>query len=454
MIPPRAPSRNWKNPAGGQASGRMRAFDSTAHTYYSTRMPDRADILVVGGGPAGIFAAVTAARHGGKSLRVALVEHNHVLGRKLGKTGNGRCNLTNRNVSIERYHGEETRFHHNVLPRFTSDDLRAWFGERGVDFKEEKSGCVFPVTDQASTIVDVLREEVERRGVAVSLGVRVEGVAHQRGGGFSVRCAGGGTFHCRKLVLAAGGPAYPHLGATEDGYAFARAFGHTIIPPAPALVALETGNRALFDLQGVKARAEVKAYQGGRVAATATDELLFTHYGVSGPAILHVSSFVTRGLPGAETLLRVNFFPDLPRADVEKKILSLWKRTPKRSLGNSLMGILPKKLPQVLFRNVLGLDVETPSEKITRENRTRIVDVLTSIELAVTGTCGFKDAQVVSGGVRTAEVEGKTMESRLVKGLYIAGELLDINGDCGGFNLQFAFASGHLAGLGAAAFKD
>ncbi|HOE26424.1 MAG: NAD(P)/FAD-dependent oxidoreductase [Candidatus Aureabacteria bacterium] len=424
-------------------------------------MPEHADILVVGGGPAGIFAAVTAAQHGGNALRVALVEHNHVLGRKLGKTGNGRCNLTNRNVSIERYHGEETRFLHNVLPRFTSDDLLAWFEERGVEFKEEEDGRVFPVTDQASTIADVLKEEVARCGVAVSLGRRVEEVGRGKDGGFFARCAGGGTFLCRKLVLAAGGPAYPQLGATEDCYAFARAFGHTVVSPAPALVAFEIAAKSLFDLQGVKTRAEVKAYQGGRVAATATDELLFTHFGVSGPAVLHVSSFVTRGLcaaatakadlPGTETLLRVNLFPGLPRADVEKKILSLWKRTPKRSLGNSLMGILPKKLPQVLFRNVLGLDVETPSEKITRENRTRIVNVLTNLELKVAGTRGFRDAQVVSGGVRTAEVAGRTMESRLANGLHFAGEVLDIDGDCGGFNLQFAFASGYLAGLAAGA---
>jgi predicted Rossmann fold flavoprotein len=423
-------------------------------------MPAYADILVVGGGPAGIFAAVTAAHRGGKTCRVALLEHNHALGRKLGKTGNGRCNLTNRKIRIERYHGEDVRFLHNVLPRFTSDDLLAWFGERGVEFKEEEGGRVFPVTDQASTIADVLKEEVERRGVVVSLGTRVEEVGRGKDGGFFVRQAGGGTSSCRRLVLAAGGAAYPQLGATGDGYAFARAFGHTVVPPAPALVAFEIAAKSLFDLQGVKARAEVTAVQGGRTVASATDELLFTHYGVSGPAALHLSSFVTRGLsaaatakaglPGAETTLRVNFFPGLSRREAEEKVLALWRQNPKRSLGNSLMGILPRKLPQVLFRNLLGLDVETPSEKVARENRARIVDVLTNLELKVAATRGFRDAQTVSGGVRTAEVEGKSMESRLVKGLYVAGELLDINGDCGGFNLHFAFAGGYLAGLAAA----
>ncbi|MEI6633508.1 MAG: NAD(P)/FAD-dependent oxidoreductase [Chlamydiota bacterium] len=414
-------------------------------------MPDHADILVIGGGPAGIFTAVTAARHDGKTRRVCLIEHNHMLGRKLGKTGNGRCNISNRRIALERYHGEDTRFLHNVLPRFTNDDLLAWFGERGVEFKEEDQGCIFPVTDQASTIVDVLKEEVGRCGVEVVPGVRVEGVARGKGGEFSARCSGGKTFTSRALVVATGGPAYPQLGACEDGYSFAKAFGHTIVPPSPALVALEIGDKSLFDLQGVKARAGVKATQGGKPVASATDELLFTHYGVSGPAVLHVSSFVTRGLPGMETALRINFFPGLPRKEVEGKILSLWKNNPKRSLGNSLMGILPKKLPQVLFRNVLGMDEEMPSDKVTRTDRSRIVDILTGLELKITATRGFRDAQVTSGGVRTAEVEGRTMESRLVKGLYFAGEMLDINGDCGGFNLQFAFTSGYLAGTNAAA---
>jgi predicted Rossmann fold flavoprotein len=412
-------------------------------------MPDQVDILVIGGGPAGIFAAVTAARQRTKTRRIVLVEQNHMLGRKLGKTGNGRCNITNRHVALERYHGEDARFLHNVLPRFTSDDLLAWFGERGVEFKEEDGGCIFPVTDQAATIVDVLKEEVERCGIAVVTGVRVEETARGRDGLFVARCAGGKSFTAPALVIAAGGPAYPQLGACEDGYSFAKAFGHTIVPPAPALVALEIADKSLFDLQGVKARAEVKATRGGKAVASATDELLFTHYGVSGPAVFHLSSFVTRGLPGTDTALKISFFPGLSRGEAEEKILSLWKNNPKRSLGNSLMGILPKKLPQVLFRNLLGMDAETASEKVTRENRARIVDILTGLELKVTAARGFKDAQATSGGVRTAEVEGKTMESRLAKGLCFAGEVLDINGDCGGFNLQFAFTSGYLAGLAA-----
>lgn len=414
-------------------------------------MEKRADVLVVGGGPAGIFAAVTAASSGGRGRRVVLVEHNHMLGRKLGKTGNGRCNITNRRVSIERYHGSDTRFLHNVLPRFTSGDLLAWFAGRGVEFKEEDGGRVFPVTDQASTIVDVLKEEAACRGVEVLTGLRVEGAARGSGGGFAVRSSGGVALRSRVLVIAAGGPAHPQLGASEDGYALARAFGHTVVPPAPALAALETAEKSLFDLQGVKARAEVKAVRGGKTVASSTDEILFTHYGVSGPAVLHASSYVARWLPGRGIALRINFFPGLSRGEAEEKIISLWRNNPKRPLGNSLMGILPKKLPQVLFRNLLRLDAETPSGRVGRGDRSRVVDVLTGLEIEVTAARGFREAQVASGGVGTAEVEGRTMGSKVVDGLHFAGEVLDINGDCGGFNLHFAFASGYLAGLAAGA---
>lgn len=410
-------------------------------------MTEQANTLVIGGGPSGIFAAITAARQSGKPRRIVLLEHNHMPGRKLGKTGNGRCNLTNRQIAIERYHGADTRFLHNVLPRFTNEDLLGWFEERGVEFKEEDRGCIFPVTDQASTIVDILKEEVERCGVTLHLGVRAEELVKDGQAGFIVRCSGGKSFNAGAVILATGGISYPQLGASEDGYSFARSFGHTIIPPVPALVALEIGNKSLLDLQGVKAGTEAKAVQDDKVVASARDEILFTHYGVSGPAVLHVSSFITRGLPGKSTALRLNFFPALSRAELEEKILALWQRNPKRALGNSLMGILPKKIPQVLLRNVLGMNTDTRSDAVSHQDRARIVDALTGLEVKITATRGFKDAQVTSGGVSTAEVDGKTMESRLVKRLYFAGEVLDINGDCGGFNLQFAFTSGYIAGL-------
>ena len=411
---------------------------------------ERADILIIGGGPAGVFAAITAARSAKRALRILVLEHNFMLGRKLLKTGNGRCNLTNREISPEHYHGGNRPFLHGLFARFTNRDLLGYFENLGVEFKEEEKGCLFPVTDQASTILDILKEEIEKDGLGVALNTRAERVSQGGSRELVVQCAGNRTFTGKKLVIATGGLTYPQLGARGDGYAFAEKFGHAVIPPLPALVALEIEKKALCDLQGVKATVDAAAFQGGKRVASARDEILFTHYGVSGPAALYLSSFIVRDLHGKQTHLAVNFFPGLTPAQAEEKIVMLWRKNPKRSLGNSLMGILPKKLAQVLIRNAAGLDTDAATDSVTRQQRTRLVKALTGLEIAIKAPLTFKDAQVTSGGVRTDELDGRTMESKLVKGLYFAGEVLDVNGDCGGYNLQFAFSSGHLAGLSAA----
>lgn len=413
-------------------------------------MSDRVDILIIGGGPAGIFAAITAARSAKKPPRIIILEHNFMLGRKLLKTGNGRCNLTNRDISPEHYHGGNLHFLHGIFARFTNRDLLGYFENLGVEFKEEGKGCLFPVTDQASTILDILKEEIQTHGIGVALNTRVAKITRGGSGEFIAQCAGDKMFTARKLIIATGGLTYPQLGALGDGYGFAEGFGHELVPPLPALVALEIEKKALCDLQGVKATVDAAAFQGGKRIASARDEMLFTHYGVSGPAVLYLSSFLVRDLPGTQTILAVNFFPALTPAQAEEKIVARWRKNPKRALGNSLIGILPKKLAQVLIRNVAGLDTDAAADLITRQQRTRLVKALTSLEIAIKAPLTFKDAQVTSGGVSTDEIDGRTMESRLVKGLYFAGEVLDVNGDCGGYNLQFAFSSGHLAGLSAA----
>jgi predicted Rossmann fold flavoprotein len=254
----------------------------------------------------------------------------------------------------------------------------------------------------------------------------------------------------RRLIIATGGLTYPQLGALGDGYELAKRLGHTIIPQLPALVPLEIENRSLFDLQGVKAVVDAAALVRGKQVASTRDEILFTHYGVSGPAVLSLSSFIVREFQDGGAALKVNFFPGLAAAQVEEKMLTLWRRHPRRALGNSMIGILPKKLAQVLMRNVAGLDVGTASDAMTREQRVRLVKSLTALEMRIKSPLSFKDAQVTSGGVSTDDIDGRTMESRLVKGLYFAGEVLDINGDCGGYNLQFAFSTGYIAGLNAA----
>jgi predicted Rossmann fold flavoprotein len=408
------------------------------------------DIAVVGGGPAGIFAAIAAAQHADRPRRILILDHNFMLGRKLLKTGNGRCNITNREIDVARYHGENTKFLHGVFAQFTNRDLLRYFQDLGVEFKDEAHGCIFPVTDQASTILDILKEEIARYSIEVLLNARVEKISRSPNGEFRIACSGDKSVTSRRLILATGGMAYPQIGALGDGYSFAEAFGHTVIPPAPALVALNIENKSLLDLQGVKADVAAAAYQDGKQVASVSDEMLFTHYGVSGPVVLHLSSFIARNLRKNNTLLRINFFPGLTPEKAQEKLRALWQKNPKRALGNSLIGILPKKLSQVLMRNVAGLNTAMRSDAVSGADRARILRILTNLEIQIHSTLTFKDAQVTSGGVRTDEINGRTMESTRVHGLYLAGELLDINGDCGGYNLQFAFSSGYIAGTHAA----
>ncbi|MEJ2744358.1 MAG: NAD(P)/FAD-dependent oxidoreductase [bacterium] len=412
-------------------------------------MSDKTDILIIGGGPAGIFAAVAAARKAKRPINILILEHNFMMGRKLLKTGNGRCNLTNRDISPEHYHGRNRHFLHGVFARFTNRDLLGYFEDMGVEFKEEEGGCLFPVTDQASTILDILKEDVERHGIGVALSTKVEKIGSSGNGGFIVRCADGKEFTSRRLIIATGGLTYPQLGALGDGYAFAKSFGHNVVPTFPALVPLEIEKKALCDLQGVKATVDATALQSGKRIASVRDEILFTHYGVSGPAVLHLSSFIVTDLAGKGATITVNFFPGVTQAQAEEKIVALWKKNPKRLLGNSLIGILPKKLAQFLIRHCSGMDVGASTDSVTRRQRMCLVRALTGLEIAIKAPLTFKDAQVTAGGVSTDKVDGKTMESRLVKGLYFAGEVLDVNGDCGGYNLQFAFSSGYLAGAAA-----
>jgi predicted Rossmann fold flavoprotein len=217
-------------------------------------------------------------------------------------------------------------------------------------------------------------------------------------------------------------------------------------------VGFETHDKTLFDLQGVQVRAAVTAWQNGKMAASAVDELMFTHYGLSGPAVFELSSLMIRNLKPDNTHLVLNFFPDRNREEVEERMVEIWQAHPERKLANSLIGLLPKKLSQVLMRNLLHLDLSMPVGNITRKIRKDIVQVHTGLKVNVKAPLSFKEAQVTSGGVSTDKIDPRTMGSQICPGLFFAGEVLDINGDCGGYNLQFAFSSGWQAGLSAASF--
>ncbi len=341
-----------------------------------------------------------------------------------------------------------------MLGRFYIEYLLAYFNGLGVEFREEEKGRFIPVTDQASTITDNIKEELIRYNVEVRLNTRIVSL-HKDGDIFIVKAQDGLEFRAKRVIVATGGLTYPQLGAFSDGYTIAKTLGHDIVEPIPCLVGFETHEKGLFDLQGVqaKARAWIELRDGAHkvifTSPEVIDEVMFTHYGVSGPAVFTLSTHAVRKLKTGNVILILDFFPGLSVEEVDKKILSIWESNPGRTLGNSLIGILPKKHVQVIMRNLLRLDIEVPVANVSKAVRQQIVKALTHLEIRLKAPCSFKEAQVTDGGVDTDKIDPRTMESKLTHGLFFAGEVLDIHGDCGGYNLQFAFSSGRAAGLAA-----
>jgi len=412
-------------------------------------------VIIIGGGPAGMFAAISAAKESGLPPRsILILDANIKLGRKLGVTGDGRCNITNAKMSSEFFHGKNPKFVNSVLGRFSNEDLLGYFNGLGVEFREEEKGRFIPVTDQASTITDNIIEELVRYGVEVRLNTRIASI-RKEDGVFIAKANDGLEFRSHKVVVATGGLTYPQLGSFPDGYTIAKTFGHEVVDPVPCLVGFETHEKGLFDLQGVQAKArawiELRDANSKTISSSpeVTDEVMFTHYGVSGPAVFSLSIFAVRQLKTNSAVLILDFFPGLSVEEVDKKILSIWETNPSRTLGNSLIGILPKKHVQVIMRNVLQLDIDIPVANVSKAVRQGIVKALTHLEIRLKASRSFKEAQVTDGGIDTEKVDPRTMESKLCPGLFFAGEVLDIHGDCGGYNLQFAFSSGRAAGLAA-----
>ncbi len=427
----------------------MDLSDQVLDTMYRSLgaiMKEETQIIIAGGGPAGIFAALSAARY---IEDILILDGNIKLCRKLSVTGNGRCNITNRFLSPDKYHGTNSQFVNNVLARFSNDDLLGWFRDLGCEFREEEKGRIYPVTDQAVTIVDILLEQLESKHIRCLTNTPAASIEKGTDGEFTVRTKTDQIFHSNSLIVATGGPAYPQLGATGDGYTLAESLGHAIVPPLPCLVGFETHDKALFDLQGVQVRTAVTTWQKERLVASVEDEVMFTHRGLSGPALFDLSSLIIRDMTPDNTYLVLNFFPDRSQEEVEERLMEIWQAHPERRLANALIGLLPKKLGQVLMANLLHLDLSMPVGKITRKMRKDIVQVLTQLKIRVKAPLSFKEAQVTSGGVSTELIDPRTMGSRVCPGLFFAGEVLDINGDCGGYNLQFAFSSGWLAGRSA-----
>lgn len=411
-------------------------------------MSDR--IVIVGGGAAGLTAAIAAATRG---AAVTVLERLPRVGKKILATGNGRCNLTNVNLAINNYHGENPAFATYALEQFDVDRTLGFFAELGIEPRIEAGGKVYPASGQASSVLDVLRYELERLGVEIRCEARVKEI-RRAGPGFIIQIKDQSQVKAGRVIIAAGGQAYPGLGSDGSGFVLAKNLGHTIVEPFPALVQLRLAAGFLKQVKGLKFEGVVRLYTGARdgrkLVGTARGEVLFAEYGVSGPPILELSRAAGEPLKAGEKVwLRLTVL-DLPEGELDRLLAERFKSRPDKTLEFSLVGLINRRLIPVLCREAGIDDTVKPVTKVTVSERLRLVKLLRDWPLQVTGTTSWASAQVTAGGVRAAEVNPRTLESKLVPGIYFAGEVLDIDGDCGGFNLQWAWSSGWVAGSSAA----
>ncbi len=399
-------------------------------------------IAVIGGGASGMMAACQAAQRG---HRVILFERQKKLGRKLLVTGNGRCNITNRGLDVSRYHGHNPSFVQNVLGRFGLEETVAFFEEAGIPFAEGRDGKLFPSSLQAQAVQRILEYELQRRGVEVLLHRRVDAIRPGKGC-WGVITASQENHSFDSVILAAGSCAYPQLGASRSGYELAASLGHTVYEPFPAIVPINIPLKILHRLEGIKWDCRLTAAEGSKSLCQSEGELLFTKYGLSGPVSLDVSRAVNaRITEGGRPVLIVDFFPQFSGEELRMTLERLWKDG-RKTAAFSLLGILKERMPEVLL-SVAGIDPAKTVKTLSRNERAQIANSLKALTLESGSPRSFSEAVVAAGGVDVEEINPASMESKLVENLYLTGELLDIDGDSGGFNLQFAWSTGALAGM-------
>ena len=393
------------------------------------------NVCVIGGGAAGMLAALTATENG---HRVLLLERQSRVGRKLLATGNGRCNLSNYHVSPAHYHGG-AGFCDFALSQFDVGETLQYFASLGLLTVSEASGRIYPMSNMAGSVLDVLRYALERPEIDLQTGQTVTAV-RKIPEGFSVKTETD-TFFARRLILAAGGAAGSKVGGGMDGYRLAKSLGHHRTALYPSLVQLKTDPTYPRALKGVKAQCGISICRGSQVLARNSGEVLFTEYGVSGPAIFDSRS-VSAG--GSDLTCLLNFFPDWEEAEVLHWLSQRQAAMAAHEASTLLTGSCHTRLGQMICKSA-GFTNQRAAG-LTRDDLRRIARQATHFALPITGTCGFDQAQVTAGGLDTSEFDPRTLQSRLVPGLYACGELLDIDGDCGGYNLQWAWSSGRLAG--------
>ena len=398
------------------------------------------DVIVIGGGPAGMFAAITAAKQG---RSVLLLERNDRLGKKLLITGKGRCNVTNNCTQEEILQNvpRNGRFLYSAMTAFPPKSIMDFLENAGCELKTERGNRVFPVSDKAQSVLDALKNEMKRAGVVVRTG-RVKEIRMENGAVCGV-ATDRESFDSTAVILATGGVSYPTTGSTGDGYTMAKALGHTVVEPQGSLVPLETAGNDCQDMQGLALRnVAVKLLNAkGKVLYKDFGELLFTHFGVSGPTVLSASCH----LKGEGCKLVIDLKPALEENKLNDRILRDLEMYQNRAMENALTDLLPRSMIPVVLRR-LEIDPSMQANSLTKQKRRALVELLKGFTVEITGKRPVAEAIITSGGIKTGEIDPKTMESKIVPGLYFAGEIIDCDAYTGGFNLQIAWATAFAAG--------
>ena len=395
-------------------------------------------IGIVGGGASGMAAALAAAEE--HSNQVLLFERQARLGRKLLATGNGRCNLTNLYISDDRFHGEQPAFAKSAITAFAPEETLAWFRQLGLFTVSEASGRVYPYSDQANSVVDVLRYALEQDNINLHMGFEVMKIRRTDGGFFVEN--GQESVFCHRLIIACGGLAGSKLGGTMAGYKLLAKLGHHTTKLRPSLVQLKSSWGGIAGLKGVRANCKAAIYCDGKLHGESIGEIQFTEYGISGPVIFEISRDACQRSGQWSCVL--DLLPDVSKDVLMAELLR--RRETQLPVEELLTGILHNRLGRVLTK-AAGVRVSGQVSALSNEDIRQVAAAVKSFEMVLTEPLGMDAAQVTAGGVRTEEFDPHTMESLLVPGLYACGEVLDIDGDCGGFNLQWAWSSGRCAGL-------
>lgn len=400
------------------------------------------DVIIVGGGASGIIAAINAKNLG---LDVAIIESNNRIAKKLLTTGNGRCNITNENITLDRYHSQNKGFFKTILSKFTVDKIEEFFKTIGLYLTTLENGKMYPMSLQASSVIDVLKSSLEEREIPIYLETKVKDITHSKKG-FKIFTSSDDDltkeFNCNKLILCCGGKSAPKTGSDGSGFTLAKKLGHSIIEPIPALVQLKLDYKKLKSISGVKFDGSAKIFIDNEFVQEELGEILFTDYGISGPPILQLSRNASYSTSkGKNVTISVDMMNNFSKEELIHFLENHWGVFGYKSVYDSLIGIINKKIIPILLREANIESIHKPCWELTWQEKNNIFALLKDWRFNVTGTNGFNNAQVTAGGVNTKEVDESTLESKIVPNLYFCGEILDVDGDCGGFNLQWAWAS-------------